>query len=193
MGRLGKVLKALQALFYITVAAGIAFFLVDLYLSQSGWSVSIAAPPRVQPLGTSLEITIPLTVYNPSSSKVVAKLVWYTVNMGSEPIGQGLIPYLVLEPGDNRVDLTLRVDIIHLPCAAVEALSKSKEIELNVQGYAVFTIMLFGRFGYRDVTIPFNTTVYKIAVSLDPATRGALKVAALLCSAGAGHLPIPLP
>jgi len=194
LSRLSRLFKILQAIFYLVVVSGAVFFIADLYLSRGDWSVDIAAPPRVNPMGVSLEVTVPLLVHNPSSSDVTAKLVWYNVYMNGEPIGQGLIPYLRLRPGDNRVDVTVRVDILRLPCAVIDALAEEGRVYVGASGYAMFTLMLFGRIGYRDLTVPFNTTIYELGVQLDPASRSALKLASLLCRAATGQqLPFRLP
>jgi hypothetical protein len=195
MGRAGKVLAALRALFYIAVIVGVALFVADLYSSRAGWSVALAEPPRVSPEGASLRIQAYLDIYNPSHSTVRAKLVWYMVYLGDEPVGQGLIPYLDLKPGHNRVPVFVTVDLLHLPCAVVGSLAKERSVAVSVRGYATVTLMLFGRIGYRDVTVPFNTTVYRVEVPLDPVSEKALSFAGLLCQAarGAATLPFRLP
>jgi len=192
VGRARRALRVLKALLYATIVAGIVFFAVDLYTTQSGWRVELAGPPRVTPLGAVVEIEAPLSIYNPSHSRVVAKLLWYSVYLGGEPVGQGLIPYLVLNPGPNRVSVDLKLDIVHMPCAAVENLANRGEIDISVKGYAMVTVMLFGRLGYRDIVVPFNTTAYRVKVPLPPASRAALRIAAAMCSA-ASSLPVRLP
>ncbi|BEP18369.1 hypothetical protein PYJP_17210 [Pyrofollis japonicus] len=177
---MGKAMSALKAIFYLVVIAGIAFFIVDLYYTRSGWSTSLAEKPEIQPQGTNIRINLVLDIYNPSHSEVRAKLVWYSIYLDNEYVGEGLKPYLDLKPGHNKVRLSVTIDTLRLPCAVAEALSKGN-VTVSVKGYAIITLMLFGKVGYKDITVPINTQPYKEAVKLDPVTKRALGIVTAMC------------
>ena len=193
-GGVSRVVGLLRALFYLAVAVGLVVWLWDLYVSQQGWSVGLAEAPRVAPEGTNLRIGLVLDVYNPSGSTVRAKLVWYNIYMNGYYVGEGLIPYLELRPGHNIVRASVDVDVLHLPCAVARALSQGR-VSVDVKGYAMVTLMLFGRIPYRDVTVPIKATPYQWRPSLDPATRNAVRFVDALCRLAeeGRRLGLPLP
>ncbi len=186
---MGKAMNALRALFYIVVILGIVFFIADLYYTRSGWQVTLAQRPEITPVGTQLKVTLVLDVYNPSHSTVKAKLLWYSLYLDNNYVGEGLKPYLELRPGHNKVRLSLLIDTLHLPCAVVDALAKGR-VTLEVKGYTIITLMLFGKIGYKDITVPINTKPTSIEIKTTPTLQKALKVAATLCKlAETGQAP----
>jgi LEA14-like dessication related protein len=187
--RLKTLVQALRITYYIVVITGIAVLLLDLYASRTGWDVRLASPPLLEPRATGFDIHLTLSIHNPSHSIVMAKLVWYSVYIGDTPVGQGMIPYLQLSPGDNTIKTTVHVDVVHLPCAAVESLAENNRLEVGVRGYATMTLTLFGHTGYRDITVPFESSVYSVDIPFSSGLKAALRVAKLLCAAKLPWLP----
>ena len=165
------------------------FFLVDLYYTRGGWSVALAERPEIVPHGTYIRVNLVLDIYNPSHSEIKAKLLWYSIYLNNEYVGEGLKPYLLLEPGHNKVRLGIDIDTLRLPCAVAEALAKGT-VTVRVKGYAIVTLMLFGKIGYKDITVPIDTKPYSEAISLDPATKKALGVVAALCELAKTGKPV---
>jgi len=186
---MGSKLNAVRAIFYIIVLLGVIFFVADLYYTRAAWHVSLAERPEITPQGTQIKVTLVLDVYNPSHSTVKAKLLWYSIYIDDNYVGEGLKPYLVLKPGHNRVRLSVIIDPLHIPCAALDALSKGKAV-LQVKGYTIITLMLFGKIGYKDITVPINTKPEQISIAITPTLQKALGLAAALCKmAETGQAP----
>ncbi len=206
----GKIFNIIKIIFYIIIILGIVVYGLDLYTTRGEWRAALNEPPTISIASTSeIEVQANLTIYNPSHSRVQAKLVWYNIYLDNVYVGDGLIPYLTLNPGNNTVVLKTRINILNLPCATIKALSQDKPINITIKGYLIASIQLYGKIGYKDVTVPFNTTVYTVEPPRIPqATQELLKLSYTICTSpnkileiinyinqttGGGELPFPTP
>jgi len=183
MGRAGKIVSILKILFYLFVIIGVVVYAVDLYSTRGEWRAEIVEPPQVSLESTSqLRVTATVRIYNPSHSTVQAKLIWYNIYVDGQYVGQGFIPYLKLKPGNNTLKVSTTINLASLPCTAITALEDNGSINVSVSGYLIATIELYGKLGYRDVTVPFNTTVYTVQTPrLTGPARDYLKILGLAC------------
>jgi len=179
---LRRVFTVAKIAWYIVVLVGVVAYLYGLYASRGGWSFSLAGVPEAsfEPPFT-VKLRVEVEAVNPSGYRVFAKSVWLRFYLDDVFVGDVFIPYLVLEPGVNRFDATLRLDLRDAPCAVLEAWAAGRPANLTVKGWATVTVYAFGALPVRDATLPIEAGV--AAVEPPPGAAAAAKAAGLLCRA----------
>ena len=179
-----KALTALKVAFYLVIILGLVVFAVDLYVSRASWSFSLKEAPKVsvEPPGT-LILEMDLNVHNPSHSKVFLRNLWFVIYVNGYFVGEGFKPYVVLNPGNNTVVIKTNIDLTRLPCPVAEALYNQEALSVNISGYVVADLMVFGKYSFRSVTVPFNINVENLEPPrLPSASRSLLNVYVYYCT-----------
>ncbi len=166
-----KILTAIKVMFYLIVISGIVVYALDLYTSRGNWSVNLQRTPEisVEP-PTTLRVSIDLKVLNPSHSKVVIRDLWYNIYINGLFSGEGFKPYVVLSPGNNTLRLVTSFDLNRLSCSLAETFYRGENVSIYISGYAIANLMVFGKFSFRSVMVPFNVTAKEVKVPKLPET-----------------------
>ncbi len=200
--RRSRILGTVKTVFYIILILGVAVYLYDINRAAGEWTVEVGRP-EIYPAGiTSVEMRIPLEIYNPSD-KIMAKMIYYRIYVNDYYVGDGFQPYLDLPPGWSNHTLQFRVDLTRVGCGLASTLSEASNLTVELRGYAMVDLYIFGKVPWRTITVSFDKEVAGVETpSLGEAAR-ALELVNTMCrmiedmgtggEAGGGGLGLPLP
>ena len=161
--KVSKIVSILKIMFYVVVIFGLVTYGYGLYVSSNDWRIEVEGVPRIDYVSASeVKITTTLNIYNPSRNNVKLYNVWYSIYIDNYYIGEGFIPYVNLRPGNNKINTSITIEILDLPCNVARALSNDNTINITVKGYAVFQLKLYGKINYKQLTVSFNKTIRNI-------------------------------
>ncbi|MCE4608895.1 MAG: hypothetical protein F7C36_00735 [Desulfurococcales archaeon] len=158
--RVSSIISYLKLAFYIVVIFGLITYGYGLYVSSKDWKIEVVGVPRIDYVSPSeVKVTSMLEIYNPSGDTMTLYNVWYSIYIDNYYVGEGFLPYVILDPGDNRINTSITIDILDLPCNVARALSSDNTINITVKGYAVFQLKLYGKINYKQLTVSFDRTI----------------------------------
>ncbi|MEB3759682.1 MAG: hypothetical protein GSR72_06880 [Desulfurococcales archaeon] len=178
-----KIISILKVMFYIVVVFGLVTYGYGLYVSSNDWRITVDGVPRIDYVsGPEVKITTTLDIYNPSGNNVNLYNVWYSVYIDNYYVGEGFMPYVILHPGNNKINTSITIEILDLPCNVARALSNNDTINITVKGYAVFQLKLYGKINYKQLTVSFNKTISNVEFpNAPPAADEMLRLLVTVC------------
>ncbi len=178
-----KVMLYVKVIFYIIVIFGIFSFGYGLYSTRGNWSVELAGIPTIEYLSPSeAAVRISLDIYNPSGNEIRASNLWFSVYVDGNYIGEGFVPYVILKPGHNIVNVSVSFNLLDIPCSLAEAIKSDSSVNITVKGYVMFQILLYGKINYRQLIVPFSYTVEKVELpDLPPGASNIITLVNMVC------------
>lgn len=179
--RRSRMLGTAKTLFYIIVILGVVIYLYDVNRAAEELMIDFGRP-EIYPAGfTSVEIRVPLEIYNPSD-KIMAKMIYYRVYVNDYYVGDGFQPYLDLPSGWSNHTLQFKIDLTKAGCSLASALSEGGNLTVGLSGYAMVDLYIFGKIPWRTITVAFEENIQGIETPDLGAVSRALELVNAICN-----------